>query len=67
MELQLVRPDDAGEVEPLLREGFEVEHRSWKGTAGSSVLSDAVMWQFYLRQATETGAVRRVGTSVPAI
>ena len=53
VELQLVRPHDGGEVEPLLREGFEVEHRSWKGTAGSSVLSDAVMWQFYLRQATE--------------
>jgi CelD/BcsL family acetyltransferase involved in cellulose biosynthesis len=53
VELQLVQPSTAAEVEPLLREGFEVEHRSWKGTAGSSVLSDAVMWQFYLRQATE--------------
>ncbi len=53
VELQLVQPRTAGELEPLLREGFEVEHRSWKGTAGSSVLSDAVMWQFYLRQATE--------------
>jgi CelD/BcsL family acetyltransferase involved in cellulose biosynthesis len=53
VELQLVRPHDAGEAEPLLREGFEVEHRSWKGTAGSSVLSDPIMWRFYLRQATE--------------
>ena len=53
VELQLVQPRTAGELESLLREGFEVEHRSWKGTAGSSVLSDAVMWQFYLRQATE--------------
>ncbi len=53
VELRLVQPRTASELEPLLREGFEVEHRSWKGTAGSSVLSNSVMWQFYLRQATE--------------
>jgi CelD/BcsL family acetyltransferase involved in cellulose biosynthesis len=53
VELELVRPTSASGLESLLREGFEVEHRSWKGAAGSSVLADSGMWQFYLRQAAE--------------
>jgi hypothetical protein len=39
------------EIEPLLRRGFEVEDRSWKGEAGSSVLRTAGMLDFYVRQA----------------
>jgi CelD/BcsL family acetyltransferase involved in cellulose biosynthesis len=53
VELELVRPTPATDLESLLREGFEVEHRSWKGAEGSSVLANPEMWQFYLRQAAE--------------
>jgi CelD/BcsL family acetyltransferase involved in cellulose biosynthesis len=53
VKLELVRPDSTADLDSLLRSGFEVEHRSWKGAAGSSVLSDPAMWQFYLRQAKE--------------
>ncbi|MFZ5829509.1 MAG: GNAT family N-acetyltransferase [Planctomycetota bacterium] len=41
------------EVEPWLQEGFEVEDRSWKGKAGSSVLGAPRMFQFFLRQAEQ--------------
>ena len=43
-----VTPED---VEPLLRSGFEIEHRGWKGAAGSSVLATPGMFDFYLEQA----------------
>jgi CelD/BcsL family acetyltransferase involved in cellulose biosynthesis len=52
VELDLRHPRTAEELESLLREGFEVEHRSWKGSSGSSVMANPVMWNFYLRQAT---------------
>jgi CelD/BcsL family acetyltransferase involved in cellulose biosynthesis len=52
VELDLRRPHSAKELESLLREGFEVEHRSWKGSQGSSVLANQNIWNFYLRQAT---------------
>ncbi len=52
VQLDVRRPSCAVEVEPLLREGFEVEHRSWKGREGTSVLASPSAWQFYLRQAT---------------
>jgi CelD/BcsL family acetyltransferase involved in cellulose biosynthesis len=53
VELDIRRPHSAQELESLLREGFEVEHRSWKGSQGSSVLANPKMWSFYLRQATQ--------------
>ncbi len=53
VELEVQRPRRIDEVEPLLHEGFEVEHRSWKGRKGSSVLASPVMWKFYLQQAVE--------------
>ena len=40
-----------GELERLLRLGFEVEDRSWKGEAGSSVLKRPGLFEFTLRQA----------------
>jgi CelD/BcsL family acetyltransferase involved in cellulose biosynthesis len=52
VELDLRRPHSAKELESLLREGFEAENRSWKGSEGSSVLASPEMWKFYLRQAT---------------
>ncbi|MBX7165458.1 MAG: GNAT family N-acetyltransferase [Pirellulales bacterium] len=39
------------EVEPLLRRGFAIEDRSWKGQAGSSVLRSPGVFEFFLRQA----------------
>ncbi|HTQ39393.1 MAG TPA: GNAT family N-acetyltransferase [Pirellulales bacterium] len=51
--LDLRRPQSAQEVEALLNEGFQVEHSSWKGRSGSSVLSNPDMRKFYLRQATQ--------------
>ncbi len=53
VELDLCHPHSAAELESLLREGFEVEHHSWKGAEGSSVLANPKMWNFYLRQAAQ--------------
>ena len=51
--LDIRRPHTPEEVESLLREGFEVEDRSWKGRDGTSVINSPEMWQFYLRQAKQ--------------
>lgn len=47
------RQPTAQQAEELLREGFEVEDRSWKGPAGSSVLREPGMFEFFVRQARE--------------
>lgn len=57
--LDIRRPHTPEEVEALLREGFEVEARSWKGRRGTSVINSPEMWQFYLRQAIQ---MARYGT-----
>lgn len=49
--LRVVRNPAAGEIEPLLRRGFSVEDRSWKGEQGSSVLRSAGIFDFYTQQA----------------
>ncbi len=42
------------QVEPLLRTGFEIEDRSWKGSeSASSVLRQPGLWEFYLDQARQ--------------
>jgi CelD/BcsL family acetyltransferase involved in cellulose biosynthesis len=51
--LDIRRPHAPDEVEAQLREGFEVEHRSWKGRDGTSVMNLPEQWEFYLRQATQ--------------
>ena len=38
------------EVEHLLHEGFEIEHRSWKGDEGTSVLGADNIYPFFLEQ-----------------
>jgi CelD/BcsL family acetyltransferase involved in cellulose biosynthesis len=40
-----------GEVEPLLRECFELEAAGWKGRAASAVLNDPAAWRFFIHQA----------------
>ncbi len=44
------RVDDE-QLEPLLRQGFEIENRSWKGTQSTSVLQAPGMFEFFLGQA----------------
>lgn len=49
--LRRYSPCDRGELPALLKRGFEVEDRSWKGTEGTSVLRTPGGFDFYLRQA----------------
>ncbi len=44
------------EVEPLVRAGFEIEHRSWKGGQRSSVLSQPGMLGYYIEQGRRLAA-----------
>jgi CelD/BcsL family acetyltransferase involved in cellulose biosynthesis len=52
LELRLIASPLAGDLPELLRQGFAVEDRSWKGTTGSSVLRSPAMFDYYARQAT---------------
>ncbi len=56
VELKVLTQLDPHEVEPHLRRGFELEDRSWKGPAGTSVLSAKGMFAFFLRQARHLAA-----------
>lgn len=51
------------EVEPLLVTGFEVEDRSWKGPAGTSVLRSPGMLEFYVEQARQLAALKQLRLS----
>lgn len=53
LQFEAIRRPRPSEVEALLREGFEVEDRSWKGSAGSSVLRSPGMFTFFVRQAKQ--------------
>jgi CelD/BcsL family acetyltransferase involved in cellulose biosynthesis len=50
-ELRIHRELALDEVEPLVRRGFEIEDRSWKGAAGSSVLRDPRVLEFFIAHA----------------
>jgi hypothetical protein len=56
VQLRLERPAAGRDVETLVRRGFEVEHRSWKGAEGSSVLSQPGMLEYYVEQAQRLAA-----------
>jgi hypothetical protein len=56
VEFQLLRQFSSGQIEPLLRRGLELEDRSWKGQAGSSVLKQPGMFEFLLEQAEQLAA-----------
>jgi Acetyltransferase (GNAT) domain len=49
-ELQIVSDDADGRLEEKVRHAFEMENKSWKGNAGSSVIQRGRL-AFYLRQA----------------
>jgi len=51
-ELRVACPNPAGVKELLLR-GFEVENRSWKGAAGSSVLKTPGLFDFLILEARQ--------------
>lgn len=48
------------ETEAVLRAAFEIEARSWKGTAGSAVLSRPAMFGFFRDYGRECAASRRL-------
>lgn len=48
------------EVEVWLRRGFEVEHRGWKGRAGSSVLAAPGIYPFFAAQARQLAEWRQL-------
>ncbi len=45
------------DVEPWLTDAFQLEDRSWKGNAGSSVLSTPGMFPFFVRQTEHLAAL----------
>ena len=55
VELQVHKVRPGEDLKLLVRRGFEVEHRSWKGAAGSSVLSEPGMLEYYCEQARRLG------------
>lgn len=50
-ELRIIRPESLEHIDALIHDGFAVEDRSWKGAAGTSVLKNAGMLEFFQRQA----------------
>ncbi len=52
------------QVEPLLRECFELEASGWKGRARGAVLNVPVAWDFYQRQARQLAAWRQLSVNV---
>ena len=56
VQLRVERPSQPRDVAELVQAGFEIEHRNWKGAAGSSVLSQPGMLEFYVEQARRVAA-----------
>ncbi len=53
---QFVFDAPPSDIPALLERGFEVEHRSWKGSVGSSVRQAEGMFDFHVRQAQTLAA-----------
>jgi hypothetical protein len=53
---ELHTPSATDKVNRLLRRGFEVEDSGWKGAAGSSVLCNPGMFDFFAHQAQQLAA-----------
>jgi len=60
LRLRRVRPRTPEELEAALREAFAIEHRSWKGRDGTSVLSTPGMFGYFLAQAKPPAVEGRV-------
>ncbi len=52
IQLRRLHPTSPDEIAALLQTGFAIEHRSWKGAAGSSVLRTPGMLSYLTQQAT---------------
>ncbi len=63
VELVVHRELSADECDTLLRQGFAIEDRSWKGAAGTSVLKSPGMLDYYVRQAREFAAAGQLQLS----
>ncbi len=53
VELEVHTAASSSDVEGLLRRGFAVEDRGWKGADGTSVMRSAGMFDFFCRQARQ--------------
>ncbi len=53
MRFEITRNNPRVEVAPLLQKCFEIEHRSWKGAAGSSVLGTPGKFAYFCRLAEQ--------------
>lgn len=51
--LEIYSEIPASQVDTLVLHGFEVEDRSWKGTAGTSVLKAPGIFEFFRREASQ--------------
>jgi CelD/BcsL family acetyltransferase involved in cellulose biosynthesis len=60
LELDVHRDFDVSEIERLLRIGFVVEDRSWKGHVGTSVLRTPGMFDFFFKQAVQLAEWRQL-------
>lgn len=56
LELRVYENPESPQLRDLLARGFEIEHRSWKGTAGSSVSANPQLAEFLARQAEQLSA-----------
>jgi CelD/BcsL family acetyltransferase involved in cellulose biosynthesis len=64
---ELHTPAATDKVNRLLRRGFEVEDSSWKGEAGSSVLSNPGMFDFFAHQAQQLATWGQLAVSLLTI
>jgi CelD/BcsL family acetyltransferase involved in cellulose biosynthesis len=65
--LKLVTPFADDPLRPLLRRGFELEDRSWKGAAKTSTFHTDGMFEYYCRQAellAERGQLQLAGLQI---
>lgn len=51
VEMQVVRPTSGEEAKPWVLAGFDLEHRGWKGTNQTSIMSQPKIAEFFCRQA----------------
>jgi CelD/BcsL family acetyltransferase involved in cellulose biosynthesis len=56
MKFEIVQNPPQADVAPLLQKCFEIEHRSWKGAAGSSVLATPGKLNYFCRIAEQMSA-----------
>jgi CelD/BcsL family acetyltransferase involved in cellulose biosynthesis len=50
-ELKVHRNLEPHEVDAAVERGFDIEHRSWKGSGGTSAFKNPVHWEYYRREA----------------